>query len=180
MTTMRVITYPLEYPNGENSDGASFAKDSDFLVRGLKRPLLSIWHLPRPIWPSMMHNDHVLRCAPPNGHPTDHFQRIFGQVLLTIQRCGWPGRRQGAPSTSQPGPNPPGGVAMGEGRGSFAPATRWCPPAVPPRLRCTCPIGATQPGPLSYDRTRPLIARRIKQHAWARSVDRPKAPQLVI
>ena len=123
-----------------NSDGASFAKDSDFLVRGLKRPLLSIWHLPRPIWPSMMHNDHALRCAPPNGHPTDHFQRIFGQVLLTIQRFGWPGRRQGAPSTSQPGPNPPGGVAMGEGRGSFAPATRWCPPAVPPTPQARVPV----------------------------------------
>ena len=102
-----------------------------------------------------MYNDHALRCAPPNGHPTDHFQRIFGQVLLTMQRFRWPGRRQGAPSTSQPGPNPPGGVAMGEGRGSFAPATRWCPPAVPPRLRCMCPFGAGEPAPNPGDQQLP-------------------------
>ena len=146
----------------------------------INHPHAPIWHLLRPICPRMMYNDHALRCAPPNGHPTDHFQRIFGQVLWTIQRFGWPGRRQGAPSTSQPGPNPPGGVAMGEGRGSFAPDTPRCPPAVPARPRRTCPFGAGEPDSKLSDRAGHLDACPFGHPAWAQIWRQQKAPSYLI
>ena len=78
-----------------------------------------------------MHNDHALRCEISNGQiPTDFWAKVFDFL-----RFRWPGRRQGAPSASQPAPNPPGGRGMGQDRGGFVPATSRC------RLGARLPAG---------------------------------------